>query len=247
MKRYRPNPATNILAPTTQPSDHSSIQGFSRLYSAHGAFRIARTYGILQKSRFVYIPTGIERGRGKLPETPFGKFVVLFGKKFWRNTCSDSSSVVWRRLRGRLAVDYRRCCRFRYNVESGKHASLRPELVVIRVHNIVQSRLVRRIDFKCLTQDGHSVHGSDSHNHDAAARAAIFLSTDLDRPVFDHRRRSFRIPGCSLYAIPQMLRINKLRKMGWFGTVDSVESYRATLEEFVTLKMLPPIDIQPLP
>jgi hypothetical protein len=100
----------------------------------------------------------------------------------------DYSSVVWRRLRGRLTVDRGRGCCVRYNVKSRKHASLRPELVVIRVHNIVQSRLVRRIDIKCLTPDGQSVHGADSHNHDAAVRADIFFSTDLDGPVFDHRR-----------------------------------------------------------
>ena len=65
----------------------------------------------------------------------------------------DSSSVVGRRHRGRLAVDCRRGFCVRYNVESRKHASRGSELVVIRVHNIVQSRLVRRIDIKCLTPE----------------------------------------------------------------------------------------------
>src|ERR1700677_3286126 len=109
----------------------------------------------------------------------------------------DYSSVVWRRLRGRLTVDRGRGCCVRYNVETRKHARRRPELVVIRVHNIVQSRLVRRIDIKCLTPDGQSAHGSDSHNHDAAERADIFSSADLDRPVFDHHGRSL----CGQYRI----------------------------------------------
>lgn len=35
--------------------------------------------------------------------------------------------------------------------------------------------------------------------------------------------------------------MDQSRKMGFFGTVDSVESIRTVLEEFVELKMLPPI------
>ena len=37
------------------------------------------------------------------------------------------------------------------------------------------------------------------------------------------------------------LRMDKAKKLGWNGTVDSVESFREVLEEFVELKMLPPI------
>jgi hypothetical protein len=78
-------------------------------------------------------------GVGKLTMTPFlGKFVVLRGKNCWRDSFLSYSSLVWRRLRGRLTVDCRRGCCVRYNVKSRKHASLRPKLVVIRVHNIVQ-------------------------------------------------------------------------------------------------------------
>jgi hypothetical protein len=110
--------------------------------------------------------------RGKLPRTPF----------------SGLAAASWE-----SGLDCRRCCGVRYNVESRKHASLRPEFVVIRVHNIVQSRLVRRINFKCLTPEGQRGHGSDSHNQDAAVRADIFFSTDLDGPVFDHRSRYWTI------------------------------------------------------
>jgi hypothetical protein len=35
--------------------------------------------------------------------------------------------------------------------------------------------------------------------------------------------------------------MDKAKKLGWNGTVDSVESFRSVLEEFVELKMLPPI------
>ena len=82
-------------------------------------------------------------------------------------TVPHPASVQWfgARLRGRLAVDCRRCWRVRYSVESRNHASFHPELVVIRVHNIVHSRLVRRINIKCLAQDVQSVYGSDSHRN----------------------------------------------------------------------------------
>lgn len=107
------------------------------------------------------------------------------------------SSAAGRRLRGKLAVDCRRGCGVRYDVKSRKHASLRPELVVIRVHNIVQYRLARGIDIKCLPPDSQSAHGSDSHHHDAAVRADIFSSADLDGPIFDHHGRSL----CGQYRI----------------------------------------------
>lgn len=35
--------------------------------------------------------------------------------------------------------------------------------------------------------------------------------------------------------------MDKSHKLGWYGTVDSVESIRKVLEEFVELKMLPPL------
>ena len=130
-------------------------------------------------------------GKLNLPQTPFlGKFVVLRGKNCWRDSCLSYSSAVGRRLRGRLTVARRRGCCVRYNVKSRKHASLRPELVVIRIHDVVQQRLVRGIDIKCLAPDGQNANGPDSVNDDAAVRANLSPSADLDRPIFDHHGRS---------------------------------------------------------
>ncbi|KAK2743893.1 hypothetical protein FQN57_004516 [Myotisia sp. PD_48] len=42
-------------------------------------------------------------------------------------------------------------------------------------------------------------------------------------------------------AWPVYFNLDKGHKLGWFGTVDSGESIRKTLEEFVNLRMLPPI------
>jgi len=37
--------------------------------------------------------------------------------------------------------------------------------------------------------------------------------------------------------------MDKSRKLGWFGTVDTTESIRKVLDEFAELKMIPPVPV----
>ena len=52
--------------------------------------------------------------------------------------------------------------------------------------------------------------------------------------------RIFGFTDGSLMGTPLDLTMNKARKMGWHGFVDSNDAILQVLEEFVTLKMLPP-------
>ncbi|RVD33465.1 SDR family oxidoreductase [Mesorhizobium sp. M4A.F.Ca.ET.020.02.1.1] len=57
--------------------------------------------------------------------------------------------------------------------------------------------------------------------------------TDIDR--------IFGLLDYILSAVPQLLNADKVKRLGFFGTVSSYESYRSVIEEMAAMKMLPPL------
>ena len=109
------------------------------------------------------------------------------GRSF-RGLLSSYRSVFGRRLRRRLTVVRRRSCCVRYNVITRKHASLRPEFVVIRIRDVVQQCFVGAVDIEFLTPKYHRPYGPGPHNDDAALRADILPPPSRPAHIHDHRR-----------------------------------------------------------
>ncbi|TPN85589.1 SDR family oxidoreductase [Mesorhizobium sp. CU2] len=59
--------------------------------------------------------------------------------------------------------------------------------------------------------------------------------TDIDR--------IFGLLDYILSAVPQLLNADKVKRLGFFGTVSSYDTYRSVIEEMAGMKMLPPVDL----